>query len=55
MGKIRDYELLEEFKGDETFVVETDRGTKSLSVDAIKAHITTAIEEKSDMLNQNDI
>ncbi len=55
MGKIRDYELLEEFKGDETFVVETDRGTKSLSVGAIKAHITTAIEEKSDMLNQNDI
>lgn len=55
MGKIRDYELLEEFKGDETFVVETDEGTKSLSVGAIKAHITTAVEEKADMLNQNDI
>lgn len=55
MGRIRSYDLLEEFKGDETFVVETDEGTKSLSVGAIKAHITTAVEEKADMLNQNDI
>lgn len=55
MGKIRNYDLLEEFKGDETFVVETDEGTKSLSVGAIKAHVATAVEEKADMLNQNDI
>lgn len=55
MGRIRNYDLLEAFNGDETFVVETDEGTKSLSVGAIKAHITTAIEEKADMLNQNDV
>lgn len=52
MGRIRDYDLLEEFKGDETFIVETDEGTKSLSVDAIKAQIAMDIEDKSNMLNQ---
>ncbi len=43
MGQIRNYDLLEEFKGDETFIVETDEGTKSLSVNAINTQITKQV------------
>lgn len=55
MARIRQYELLEEFNGDETFVVETDNGTKALSVNAIKDHITEKIEEKAAQLNQSEV
>lgn len=55
MARIRQYELLEEFNGDETFVVETDNGTKALSVDAIKEHIAEKVEEKAAQLNQSEV
>ncbi len=43
MGKIRDYELREEFAGDETFVVETDDGTRSLDVTAVQNYIDDTV------------
>lgn len=55
MARIKQYDLLEEFGGDEVFVVETDNGTKSLTVDAFKEFITEKIEEKAAQLNQSEV
>ncbi len=55
MARIRQYDLLENFNGDEIFVVETDEGTKSLSVDAIKEHIAEKVNEKAQQLNQSEV
>lgn len=54
MGKIKDYEQLEHFDGNEVFVVETDSGTKSAPFALLNDRIVDVVEDKSEMLNQTD-
>lgn len=54
MGKIKDYDQLNQFNGDEVFVVETESGTKSAPFALLNDKIVDVVEDKSEMLNQTD-